>query len=289
MLYRATTGLDSLEDALRAHDVPYQVSGGRHYYARMEFQDLLAVLKAIDNPFDGLSVVGALRSPFFGHSDEDLLRHFGAGGKFNYLFDVPEGFRDLAEAFDALKALHERRRRDPASAVLAQLFESTRALQIYAMKPHGEQRVANLLKLQDIARAMAEAEVSSFGALVRWLSEMESSRQAEPESPVAEAEENFVQLMTFHKAKGLEFPVVVLAHLANEGENREEVLLDRARGRLHLNLGHGMKTRGWDAAMQEEEDRAEHERRRMFYVALTRAHDLLVIPAFWAKSRKRAS
>ena len=291
VLYRTTTGLDSLEDALRANSVPYQVSGGRYYYARMEFQDLLSVLKAIDNPFDGLSVVGALRSPFFGHSDEDLLRHFGAGGaaqrrmggKFNYLAGVPEGCRDLAESFDALKSLHERRRRDPASAVLAQLFESTRALQIYASKPHGEQRVANLLKLQDLARAMAEAEVSSFGALVRWLSEMESSRQAEPESPVAEAEEDFVQVMTFHKAKGLEFPVVVVAHLANEGENREEVLLDRARRRLHLNFN-WKKTRGWDAAKAEEEDRAEHERRRLFYVALTRARDLLVIPAFWSKS-----
>ena len=206
VLYRATTGLDSLEEALRANDVPYQVSGGRYYYARMEFQDLLSVLKAIDNPFDGLSVVGALRSPFFGQSDEDLLRHFGAGGKFNYLAGAPEGCRDLAEAFDALKALHERRRRDPASAVLAHLFESTRALQIYANKPHGEQRVANLLKLQEIARAMAEAEVSSFGALVRWLSEMESSRQAEPESPVAEAEENFVQRHDVSQGEGIGVP-----------------------------------------------------------------------------------
>src|SRR5208283_2535862 len=98
VLYRASTGLDALEDALRANDVPYQVCGGRRYYARMEFQDLLSVLKAIDNPFDGLSVVGALRSPFFGHSDEDLLRHCGAGGKFNYLDAPPEGCRDLVEA-----------------------------------------------------------------------------------------------------------------------------------------------------------------------------------------------
>jgi ATP-dependent exoDNAse (exonuclease V) beta subunit len=283
VLYRTATGLDSLENALRANEVPYQVSGGRYYYARMEFQDLLSTLKAIDNPFDGLSVVGSLRSPFFGHSDEDLLRHVGAGGTFNYLAGAPKGCRDLAEAFDALKDLHERRRRDPASAVLEHLFESTRALLIYANKPHGEQRVANLLKLQEIARAMAEAEVSSFGALVRWLSEMESSRQAEPESPVAEADEDFVQLLTFHKAKGLEFPVVVLAHLANEEDSREKVLLDRARGRLHLNLSH-RKTRGWDAAMADEEDRAEHERWRMFYVALTRAADLLVIPAFWSRS-----
>jgi ATP-dependent exoDNAse (exonuclease V) beta subunit len=283
VLYRTTTGLDSLENALRANNVPYQVSGGRYYYARMEFQDLLSTLKAIDNPFDGLSVVGALRSPFFGHSDEDLLRHVGAGGTFNYLAGAPAACRDLAEAFDALKDLHERRRRDPASAVLARLFESTRALLIYANKPHGEQRVANLLKLQEIARAMAEAEVSSFGALVRRLSEMESSRQPEPESPVAEADDNFVRLLTFHKAKGLEFPVVVLAHLANEEDNREKVLLDRARGRLHLNLNH-RKTRGWDAAMADEEDRAEHERWRMFYVALTRAADLLVIPAFWSRS-----
>ena len=291
VLYRMATGLDALEDALRAHGVPYQVAGGRNYYKRTEFQDLLSVLKAIDNPFDELSVVGALRSPFFGHSDEDLLSHFaagrpakrGSGGTFNYLAGVPEGCPVLAEAFDALKALHERRRRDPPSAVLAQLFETTRALEIYAMKPHGEQRVANLLKLQEIARAMAAADVASFGAFVRRLSEMENARQAEPESPLGEADEQFVQVMTMHKAKGLEFRVVILAHLLNKGEGRERVLLDRARGRLNLNLN-WKKTRAWEAAKTEEEDRAEHEQRRMLYVALTRARDLLVIPAFWSQN-----
>jgi ATP-dependent exoDNAse (exonuclease V) beta subunit len=316
ILYRTTTGLDSLEDALRARGVPYQVSGGRNYYKRTEFQNLLSVLKAIENPFDELSVVGALRSPFFGHSDEDLLRHFAAyprrhragrsartlaaSGNFNYLAGAPKSCPILAEAFDALKELHERRRRDPPSAVLARLFETTRALQIYAMKPHGEQRVANLLKLPEIARAMAAAEVPSFGAFVRRLSEMENTRQAEPESPLGEPDEDFVQVMTMHKAKGLEFRVVILAHLLNRGESREQVLLDRAParsrserpeqsgealGRLHLSLG-SMKTRGWEAAKREEEDRAEHEQRRMLYVAMTRAKDLLVIPAFWSRDRQ---
>ena len=188
VLYRSATGLDALEEALRANDVPYQVSGGRYYYARMEFQDLLSTLKAIDNPFDGLSVVGALRSPFFGQSDEDLLRHFGAGGTFNYLARAPEGCGDLAESFDALRDLHERRRRHPASAVLARLFESTRALLIYANKPHGEQRVANLLKLQEIARAMAEAEVSprsarSSDGSARWKARGRPSRKAPSPRP----------------------------------------------------------------------------------------------------------
>jgi ATP-dependent exoDNAse (exonuclease V) beta subunit len=137
---------------------------------------------------------------------------------------------------------------------------------------------------------MAAAEVPSFGAFVRRLSEMENARQAEPESPLGEADEEFVQVMTMHKAKGLEFQVVILAHLLNRGDSREKVLLDRApvrpcSGRLHLNLN-SKKTRGWAAAKLEEDDRAEHEQRRMLYVALTRARDLLVIPAFWSPNRE---
>ena len=281
ILYRNTTGLQALEDALRAHDVPYQVAGGRHYYTRLEFQDLLCVLRAVENPYDALNVVGALRSPFFGHSDEDILGHFLAGGVFNYLKPSPPECSALADAFEVFMELHRLRTANSAASVLAELFERTQALQIYAMKPHGQQRVANLLKVQDIARTLAGSGLTSFGGLVRWLAQMENRRQAEGESPVAEAHDNFVRLMTLHSAKGLEFPVVVLANLGAKDARSETHVLDRTTRRLALNFGRAANTLDWAEAFQDERDRQEHERRRLFYVAMTRARDLLVLPAYW--------
>jgi ATP-dependent helicase/nuclease subunit A len=283
VLYRTTTGLAGLEDALRAHEVPYLVAGGRTYFSTLEFQNLLGVLLAVDNPYDAAGVVAALRSPFFGHSDEDLFRHAAEGGDFNYLRAGAENDPVLGEAFSVLRKLHEMRNSRPIPTLLDALFSRTRALSIYAMKPQGEQRVANLLKARDMGRALSDAGVQSFRSFVRHLSDMESRKQAEEESLTVEPGEPFVRLMTYHKAKGLEFPVVILAHLANESTNQDTALLNRLDSRLELSFGKELATVGWSAAKEDEKSRSDHEDRRLLYVAATRACDYLVLPLFWSK------
>jgi ATP-dependent exoDNAse (exonuclease V) beta subunit len=285
VLYRTGTGLDALEEALRAHEVPYQVAGGKHYYSRLEFQDLLSVLVAVDNPYNGPAVVGALRSPFFGCSDADLAAHVARGGSFNYLDESNTAADAVAAAFDVLRGLHDQRRADPPDAVIASLFRCTQALQIYAMKPHGEQRVANLLKVADMARGLGEAGVSSFSAVVRHLSAMEEISQGEGESPVAEAEEDFVRLITLHKSKGLEFPVVVLAFLGHGMRRTDAVFLDAEFRQLQIK-GAGLQSSGFEEAAEAEKERAEYEERRLFYVGATRARDLLILPAYWTNPPK---
>jgi ATP-dependent helicase/nuclease subunit A len=284
VLYGKGMVLNALEEALRAHEVPYQVAGGKHYYSRLEFQDLLSVLTAVDNPYNGPAVVGALRSPFFGCSDPALAGHVAAGGRFNYLEDF-EGPREAADAFVVLRKLHEDRRKETPDAVIASLFRATQALQIYAMKPHGEQRVANLLKVADMARGLVEAGVSSFSVVVRHLAEMEQTGQSEGESPVAEAEEDFVRLITFHKSKGLEFPVVFLAFLGQGKRGPDAFFLDAESRQLQIKVGE-LESSGFKEAVEEEKDRAEYEERRLFYVGATRARDLLVVPVYWARQVK---
>jgi len=282
VLFRAATGIEELEDAFRAHDVPYRISGGKHYYARLEFQDLLNVVRAIANPFDAISVVGALRSPFFGASDAEILEHVAAGGTFNYLQQTPSECERLSAAFEVLEELHERRATHPIPALVTDLFERTQALQIYAMKPHGEQRVANLLKVRDMARSLAARGVSSFGAFVRWIGGMQETAQAESESPIAEADDDLVQLMTFHKVKGLEFPVVFLADLDAREPGNDKFVIERSTGRLDIQIRKGFSTLDWEGAQAGARDRAEYERRRLFYVATTRARDFLILPTGWS-------
>ena len=286
ILLRANTALEILEEALRAWDIPYQVAGGKYYYKRVEIRDLLYVLRAIENPCDGFSILHALRSPFFGLSDEDLLRHFLDTGSFNYLAPPYEP-GPIVNAFEALRVMHDQRNAHPLPAVIEDLFERTQALQVYAMKPHGEQRAANLLKAIETARRMTRAENITFGGLVRWLSRMERAEEIEGESPVAEADADSVQVMTVHKAKGLEFPLVFLAFMDARKPGRDQCIVERDAGRMHLNLGSGLNTRSWEEAEALHNDRTEHEERRLFYVATTRARDRLYLPVGWGKGSKQ--
>ncbi len=290
VLYRYTTGLEELEQALRAHGVPYAVSGGRHYFTRQEFQDLLTTLRAIDDPYDAICVVGALRSPFFGHSDEDLLAHVVAGGRFDYRLTPPTdpaaSPRTLHAAFATLRRLHELRRSAAPVQVLAELFEATEAVAIYALKPYGGQRVANLLKVLEMARALAQTRRGTFGGLVDWLRTRAEADAAEEEGLFQEEGEGaFVRLTTFHKAKGLEFPVVFLANLGYKQNSARAALVERLGGRLHLNLGAEAKTLGWAEALESENSRQAREEDRLLYVAMTRARDLLFLPLFWWAQR----
>ncbi len=103
LLFRATTGLETYEQAFREAGVPYRVDGGKAYFARREVDDALLCLRAIDDPSDGPAVYGALHSSFFGFSDDELFLFWAAGGRFD-LFSAPRsgaggrrrGARDLA-------------------------------------------------------------------------------------------------------------------------------------------------------------------------------------------------
>jgi ATP-dependent exoDNAse (exonuclease V) beta subunit len=104
----------------------------------------------------------------------------------------------------------------------------------------------------------------------------------EGESPWAEEGEENVKLMTIHKAKGLEFPVVFLANLASERRRRQEFIPLRLQGTFEMRMGN-FQTDGYAPALEQEKARMEAEDRRLFYVGATRARDYLVLPLFWGK------
>src|SRR5262249_57242830 len=84
----AGTAFETYEDILRENLVPYRIAGGRRYYLRSEMRALQAVLAAVESPYDPLCVVSALRCPFFGCSDEDLLTYKAGGGDWIYTKDA---------------------------------------------------------------------------------------------------------------------------------------------------------------------------------------------------------
>lgn len=287
ILMRTYTPLNPLEEALRSYEVNYRVIGGRHFYKRQEVQQLLAVLQATDNPNDKVSLIAAVRSPFFGISDEELFLFHANGGSLNYLQKGQA--TALEQPFRLLRELHEMRNQASVDALLKKLYEETGGLVLFLLKPQGEQRVANLLKVGDVARALDERGMLSFRGFVRWLSERQEEEAEEEEPPTLERGDDFVRLLTIHRAKGLEFPVVILADLAHKDGGREDFIIDRSGERIAIKIGDQKSrfwTRNYEELRQWEEKRGEAEERRLLYVGMTRARDFLVLPVFWVKEKK---
>jgi ATP-dependent exoDNAse (exonuclease V) beta subunit len=269
-------------DALEARGIKHLLVGGRAFHNREEIETLRAALAAIEWPDDELSVFATLRGALFAIGDEDLLDyHHRFGHSFNP-FRVPDALPDhLAPVGDALRLLlqlHRRRNQVPVADTITTLLDETRAHVGFALRRAGEQVLANVLHVAELARQYDLSGGISFRGFVDDLREAAEQSQA-AEAPIVEEGSDGVRLMTVHKAKGLEFPVVVLADItANLAPVEASRHLDAARGLCALRIG------GWsplDLLLQQplEQAREREEGIRVAYVAATRARDLLVVPA----------
>jgi len=287
VLFRKTLALPDYEEALSAYDVDYRVAGGKRFYTRRAVTELAAVLEAVDDPHNLVAVVGALRSPFLGVSDESILLHRERAGSLNYLAPGT-GTPEVERAFALLRKLHCSRNELTVVDLIRRVFEETGILELYLMKPDGEQRHANLEKLAELAVALGKTEPLSLGGFVRWLRGVSELTPEEAESPLSEEGGDFVRLLTIHKAKGLEFPVTVLADLSGGDRNREAMVVDRERKRLEFRIGgneSGLETDGYAELSDLEKERRGAELLRLLYVGMTRARDLLVVPWFVKEGR----
>ena len=296
-------------EALEARGIPHVLVGGRAFHEREEIEAIRAALAAVEWPDDELSVFATLRGPFFAISDEDLLewayrfgrktekgfkRHAFHPHRIPEVFarDTPpdvEKLRPIAGALQLLKRLHRHRNSvfadggagrewGGAAGVLNELVRATRAHVGFALRIGGEQALANLLHVAELARQYQLGGGISFRGFVEELRTAADTAQA-AEAPILEEDSDGVRMMTVHKAKGLEFPIVILVDLTCK--------LSRAEaGRWIDPAGHmcAIKLGGWaptdlllHGAEESARDRAEGE--RLAYVAATRARDVLIIPA----------
>ncbi|MBI3769514.1 MAG: UvrD-helicase domain-containing protein [Deltaproteobacteria bacterium] len=291
VLLPALTQVKAYEYALRRWAIPYEVVRGRGFYECQEIRDLVHLLAAVVDPHDAVALAGALRSPLFGLSDEVLAHLADVPGGLSGCFTAGGSVTDLAtvEAEEVgaardllleLRAVHDR---VPAADVLTRAVAATHLEGVLLAQFHGAQKVANVRKLIAQARAVEHGRfvgAAEFVARARRLLENESR---EPEAPRLTSDAEAVQVMTVHQAKGLEFPVVILADLGREPprDYRSPVLVDREYGVLAaatFGAGrHRLPHRLVDAWRRDDHDRADAERARLLYVACTRARDVLVL------------
>ena len=285
LLFRARTSFDTYERALGGAGVPFRAVSGRGFFAKQEVLELRVVLAAVERPFDEVAVVAALRTSLLGVSDDELAE--AASGGFNYLQRDAGGESHIDGAFRLLHNWHEARSSGSMSGLVQSVLGQTKALELFYLKPGGEQRAANLTKVIDAARAFEQTAGATFGGFVRWLDEMSTAAEEE-ESPLAADDGSFVKLLTIHKAKGLEFPVVVLSDIAGSLARGAKRVVNRQAGTYDVQLGRselGVETTKFADAAEYEAVRDEAEARRILYVAATRARDRLVVPYFPKKGK----
>jgi len=283
VLFRRRTqgGVDLTREyarALEARGVPHLLAGSKSFHHREEVETLRAALAAIEWPDDELSVFAALKGSLFAIADETLLVYRHQHGRL-HPFHVAEGVvSPVVEALQILADLHRGRNRQPFAATVNALLEAARAHAGFVLRPGGRQVLANVLRVADLARTYETTGGFSFRGFVEELNTQAEKEEAS-EAPVLEEDSDGVRMMTVHGAKGLEFPVVVLADsTAKLAPRQPGQFIDGARGMA--------ATRLLDCApvelLEHEPEEARREQAegvRIAYVAATRARDLLVVPA----------
>ncbi len=247
-------------------------------------------VSAIEWPEDELKVFATLRGPFFALSDEALLlfrlqtdrdgalkvRHLNPARPIDRATLDPASV-EVIDALELLRELHVGRNRRPIAETVTKLLQAVRAHAGIALWQNGEQALANCQRFIDMARHF-ERGASSFRAFVESV-ESEAERGEVDEAPIVEEGTEGVRVMTVYKAKGLEFPVVILADPtcpANRALPSRHVEADRSLWLEPLCVAAPIEL--LEASdLEMKRDRAEAI--RVAYVAATRARDLLVMPA----------
>lgn len=281
VLTRRLSQVRHLEEALERAGLRFVVEGGKSFFDRQEVHEVLAALRALDDPSDRVSLVAALRSSFFGVNDRDLVGYALAGGPLWLGKADPSkpGGPVLAAALGLLDELHRLRTRVSVPLLLERLYQESRILAALTGTRRGEARIANLEKVVALARQASEMGVLTLRGFVRLLEERIDEAREEPDLPSTRpGDSETVRVLTIHKAKGLEAPIVALFDSADDLWIRVDVVPLWREGKIAIGFREGCQPPQWDVLKSKEEARTRAEARRLLYVACTRARDLLIVP-----------
>jgi ATP-dependent helicase/nuclease subunit A len=269
--------------ALEARHLPHVLVKGGSFNEREEVEAIRNLLGAVERPDDELAAFATLRGPLFALGDDQLLEYREASGTMNLFHPPPEPLpgrlREAAAAREVLLELHRKRNYRPIAETISDALARTRAHAGIAIWPTGDQALANIMRLMDQARRYeARSSATSFRGFVDEL-EQRAERDEASETPLVEEGTEGVRIMTVHRAKGLEFPVVILADITCKETAAEPTRFVDPHSRLCALRVAGCAPRELLEHLDEERRRDEEEAIRLLYVAATRARDLLVVPA----------
>ncbi len=298
LLFEAGTDAGTYEDALRERGLPTVRATGRGYYGQQEVGDVIAYLRLLVNRTDDRALLSVLASPLVGISNDGLAlirlatRRAAAIGAFEparWPQSLSEHDNRLGQAF---KLRYDRLVERQPGLSLERLCEAIVSEHDFDLallaRQDGDRRLANVRKLVRLAREYEQLRGPDLEGFVRFLEEQADLATREGEAAIADEGGDAVLLMTIHSAKGLEFPVVVVADAGRRpgGRGAPEVLVDRD-GRVAFracpDTGITRPALGLKQLAEFEKRAEQEEGRRRHYVAMTRARQHLIVSGGMAK------
>ncbi|WP_042149097.1 helicase-exonuclease AddAB subunit AddA [Paucisalibacillus sp. EB02] len=292
ILLRSMTWAPTIVEELKKQGIPVYAELSTGYFDAIEVKIMLNLLKVIDNPRQDIPLASVLKSPIVGLNENELAKVRLADKRSTY-YEALDKYRrehhdNLTTKLDRFKQLLERfrlaSRQGALSELIWQIYRETGYFDFVGGMPGGRQRQANLRALYDRARGY---ETTSFRGLFRFLRFIERMEEKGDDLGAARAlseQEDVVRIMTIHKSKGLEFPVVIVGAV-----DKQFNMMDlNQRYLLHKDLGFASKyidpvkritypTLFFHAIREEKRRELLAEEMRVLYVALTRAREKLVM------------
>jgi ATP-dependent helicase/nuclease subunit A len=293
LLFAAGTDAERYEAALRAQGLPTYRATGRGYFGQQQVVDLLSYLRLLHNRYDDEALVTVLASPFVGVSNDGLVhvrRHAGKRPLFTGIErSLPEALSDgdvrLVRAF---RQRYDRLVAASARSTLERLCEEIVSAHDYDLAVlaqwDGKRRYANLRKLMRLARSYETLRGPDIEGFVKFIRDQQAVGASQLEAVSEEEGADAIRLLTIHAAKGLEFKVVIVADAGRDtsGPPSADEILVRPDGRFGFRVvdaRSGKKRPAFDyqAVRDAEEADERAERLRLYYVAMTRTVDRLVV------------
>ncbi|MBI3307653.1 MAG: UvrD-helicase domain-containing protein [Candidatus Omnitrophica bacterium] len=310
ILFQAMSDTGIYEQALKRRGIPYYVISGRGFYHQPEIRDMISFLSFLENPLADIPLAASLRSPLFQLKDDTLfwMAHLAKEddkrGDHTPLYQGLKRFEEIEEISEQEKEKIRffLRTTSELAAVkdrlkLPEFLDLILAKTSYELTvlsgPQGVRKYANLKKLINLARQMEGTKPLSAADFVASVRRFETREVRESEAQIeAEASGSVVRLLSIHGSKGLEFPVVFIADLgrAKKHSDSKTILAQPGRGyalkvrnELTLELEEPLS---WEMIDQAIECKEREEWQRLFYVALTRAENRLILSGV-RKERKK--
>ena len=288
VLLRGTRGVaDIYAEALKREGIASYIDAGEGYFETMEIEVFMNLLRVIDNRRRDVPLISVLRSPIFGMTVSDLIgiRLAHPSGSYSEAFLDSEQPKSRA-ACEKLDRWRLKSKYMPLEDFLWMLMRESGYMEYASALPGGDRRAANLRALVDKAVAYSGSQGKGLFGFVRYVEALSRNKVATGQSSKGEGAQNTVRIMTIHKSKGLEFPVVIVGGLGrrfNRDKNTSSVIMqkDFGLGLRFADADHNCyaKTIVQNVIEMKKNEERLAEEMRILYVALTRAMDELVLTA----------
>jgi ATP-dependent helicase/nuclease subunit A len=283
-------------DALRENGINVTADFSEDLFSAIEVKLVVAILKVIDNPLNDISLLALLKSPIFNFSENELLKVRQLDFENPLFYALKKS--DIKKAFLAVDFLNEIIKTaytEPISHLINKLYKDLKIKEIFSAFKNSEQRLNNLDMLYNIALSYEKTDFLVLKSFILYLEKLELSKKAIP-SATNIISNNSVKIMSIHKSKGLEFPVVFVSGLGRRFNNDDL----KQRIIVHPDFGMGVdyidienrfsyQTLTKNALKIKIKDELMSEELRVLYVALTRAKEKLILTASISNYEKSLS